>query len=620
MADIEPRSDFGRFLSEMRRRHVVRFSIAYAAAAFVILQLAEIIFPAFGIGEGGLRLLVAGVTLAYLPSVILAWIYDITKEGIRRTEEGPGRHTPYRIALATFALVTVGVTGGVGWYLYSQGAFEDGGPTGTALGYDASQPIRSLVVLPLDDFSPAGDQGYIVSGMHDEIIAQLSTIEGLRVVSRTTSMRYQNTTQTVPEIGRELGVDVVVEGSVLRSADQIRITLQIIHAATDSTIATLQIDGTADDLLTLQEDAAQRVATVIGSTYGRSELGQTAQDVPRTAREAYYQAMYEMDRRTPEATGRALELFEQAVRLAPNFAEAVAGTAAAHVREAVRSEPDQRAELMARAEREAERAFGLDSTSMAVREVYDVIRVARRRAEVRTARTGSGSGTNPDSVSIGERALDALWLATSTTLGQGVRESLRDTTIVADTASQLVFEARIMMSTGDYSDAAGLLDSTVVVYPQTQEAWDQLLRARVTLGQLDQAMSVVGRWNAAGAPGAPGAQSLEALRGAVAREGARGYWTWRRDYLLGRQAAGAPIVLTDLAAAYAATGEPNRAFELLDQAMQANESRLYAIPSDPTWDPLRADPRFQRIEEEVQRMRLDLSVSVGGTDNTSSGN
>ena len=304
----------------------MRFSVAYAAAAFVILQLAEIVFPAFGIGEGGLRLLVSGVILGFLPAVVLAWIYDITKEGIRRTEEGPGRRTPSHVALAMFALTTIGLTGAVGWYLYRQGVFEDE-VRGVASGeYDASEPIRSLVVLPLQDYSLGGDQGYFASGMHDEIIAQLATIEGVRVVSRTTSMRYESTGLTVPEIGRELGVDVVIEGSVNRSGDQVRITLQVIHAATDASIETLQIDGTADDVLSLQDEAAQRVATVIGSTVGRRELGRTAQNISQAAQDAYYRARYEIDRRTPDAYQRALDLSEEAVDLAPEFAEAWSGS------------------------------------------------------------------------------------------------------------------------------------------------------------------------------------------------------------------------------------------------------------------------------------------------------
>lgn len=628
MADPEPRSDFGRFMSEMKRRRIVRFSVTYAAAAFVILQLAaEVVFPAFGIGEGGLRLLIAATILGFLPAVVLAWIYDITKEGIRRTEEGPDRRAPYRVALVAFALVTIGLTGGVGWYLFRQGVFEDravSGVAGTALDYDPAQPIRSLVVLPLRDYSPEGDQGYIASGMHDEIIAQLSTIEGMRVVSRTTSMRYASSDLSVPEIAGELGVDVVIEGSVARSGDQIRITLQVIHAATDATIQTLQIEGTADDLLSLQEEAAQRVATVIGSTYGRGGLGHTAEDIPRAAQDAYYQARYELERRTPEAYRRALELFETAARLAPDFAEARAGMATARFRLAVATlgdDPEARTAEADRAERDAAAALALDSTSMMVRDVYEGIRAVRARFAAAQTRDGSRlsgdgadlrSGESAGSIPIDVSAIETIWLATMTSFGQQIQETVRDSLGQGpEAASQLTLEARVMMARGDFAEAAELLDSVVVAYPETQEAWDQRLRAHVGLGHLDRAVQVVEAWNAAGAPGAPGTASLERLRTAIRNEGARGYWTWRRDYLLAQQEAGNDIVLTDLAAAYAAIGESDRAFELLDRALEDRELRLYAVPNDPVWDPLQDDPRFRRVEEEIQRMRLELSVQIG---------
>lgn len=629
MPETEPRSDFGRFVSEMKRRHVVRFSVAYAAAAFVLLQLAEIVFPAFGIGEGGLRLLVAGVTLGFLPAVVLAWIYDITKEGIRRTGDGPGSSTPYRLTLLMFALTTIGLTGTVGWYLFSQGVFEDEIPASAALGYDPSQPIQSLVVLPLQDYSPGGDQGYLASGMHDEIIAQLSTIEEVRVVSRTTSMRYESTTLTVPEIGAELGVDVVIEGSVNRSGNQVRITLQVIHAASDSGIETLQIDGSADDLLRLQEDAAQRVATVIGSTYGRGELGRTAQGIPLAAQDAYYRARYEIERETPDAYQRAFDLSEEAVDLAPGFAEAWSALAAARFRRAFRllsDDPAARARQYAQAEQEARNAVELDSTSIEVRDVYDNIRAARALVASRARQGPDGTGElvagrpAEDSIAIGVQAVEAMWLSTMTTLGQQIRETVRDSSMEgSEAAGQLTFEARIAMAAGDFTQALELLDSIVVAFPQTQEAWDQLLRAHVALGHLDEAVTVVERWNAAAAPGAPGAASLARLRTAIERGDTPGYWTWRRNYLVGQQEAGEDIVLTDLAAAFAASGQRQRAYGLLRQALDAGESRLYAVPNDPVWDPLRADPRFRAIEQEIQRRQVDLSLQLSSNDAASNG-
>ncbi len=628
MSETEPRTDLGRFWGELKRRQMVRFLVTYAAAAFVVLQLAEIIFPAYGIGEGGLRLLVAAVTLGFLPATVLAWIYDVTKEGIRRTEEQPGRGAPNRLALTMFAVTTIALTGAVGWYLFRQGTFADAAPQAGTVAYDPSQPVRSLAVLPLQDYSPGGDQGYIASGMHDEIIAELSTIEGVRVVSRTTSMRYESTTMSVPEIARELGVDVVIEGSVTPSGDQVRITLQLIHAATDATIERLVVDGAADDLLGLQEQVAQRVATVIGSTYGRAELGQTAEDVPRAAQDAYYRARYEMERRTPGAYARAVQLFEEATSLAPSFAEAWAGLASARFRSAaasLRDDPQARRSEFDRAEGEAETAMELDSTSMAVREVYDrIFAVRTRSASIGGVPARPDAPPVPgvppgDSIAIGLGTVNTLFLASMTSLGQQVSEGVRDLE-GPEAATQLTYTARIAMARGGFSEAVELLDSVVAAYPETTEAWDQLLRAHMALGHLDETPGVVERWNRSGAPGAPGEEGLVRLRTAIDESGPRGFWMWRRDYLLAQQAAGSTIVLTDLAAAMAAAGgDRQRVFQLLRRALEAGESRIYSVPSDPVWDPLRGDPSFRQIEGEIQRRRLDLSLEIGAN-NGGSGN
>jgi hypothetical protein len=141
----------------------------------------------------------------------------------------------------------------------------------------------------------------------------------------------------------------------------------------------------------------------------------------------------------------------------------------------------------------------------------------------------------------------------------------------------------------------------------------------VALGHLDQTVDVVAGWNEVGAPGAPGPSGLEQLRSALRRDGLRGYWAWRRDYLIGQQEAGREIVLTDLAAAHAALGERERAYALLAEALEAGESRLYALPSDPVWDPLRGEAAFRAVEQEVQRRRIELAATIGAPATGASG-
>jgi len=608
MNDDNPLSDTGRFLAEMRRRRVVRFTVAYAATAFVALQLAEIVFPVFGMGEGGLRVLVGVVALGFIPAVVLAWIYDITREGIRRTSDETGRPPPRVVTLLALALTTIGVSGGVGWYI-----LEHDVPSPISRPALANaQPIRSLAVLPLDDFSSEGGQAYLAAGMHDEIIAKLSMLDGIRVVSRTTSMRYANTMLSSPDIGRELGVDALIEGSVNRSGDQVRITLQIIHASSDTHIGTLQFDRNVDDLLALQSDVARAVAAEIGSGFAQGDMGATA-GVSPAAQDAYLRGKYEYDRNTPEGYRRALELFQLSVDSAPNYAEAMAGLAGARFLVALQ-DPAMGRDALEQARAEAEAAMALDSTSLEVRDLYDVIRRSlfqMRRAEGRSGRgrLADRSGA-ADSISLDMAVLDTAWVAAMSTLAQRIEERVRPNVIDGPNAVDRTTEGRLLMAQGRYAEAVQLLAPVVAASPGTAVAWDQLMRSYVALGEPMAAAEVVHRWSESGAEDAPSAARATRLRNAVVLEGRRGYWTWRRDVLLSEQAEGREISQTELAAAYAVLGDRDRAYELLLAALENSESRLLGVPNDPVWDPLRRDPRFRDIEERIQRARFDTSLRI----------
>ena len=146
MPDRNQTSGFGQFAAEMRRRHVVRFALGYAAAAFVVLQLAEIVFPAFGMGEGALRILVVAVGLGFPPALVLAWVYDVTTEGIKRTTDGNQTNPVLpRLAVGGLLIATVGVTGALGAYLADQGVFE---PAAGVADEPTATPVRKCLKPP----------------------------------------------------------------------------------------------------------------------------------------------------------------------------------------------------------------------------------------------------------------------------------------------------------------------------------------------------------------------------------------------------------------------------------------------------------------------------------------
>ena len=626
MPESDPRSDTGRFLAELRRRHVVRFSIAYAAAAFVVLQLAEIVFPAFGVGERELRFLVVAAVLGFIPSVVLAWIYDVTKDGIRRTESTTGRPPPRVTTLAAFALTTIGVSGGAGWYVVSHDLLAPVEISVAEAAPSLPGAIRSLAVLPMNDFSAEGGQEYLAAGMHDEIIAKLSMLEGIRVVSRTTSMRYANTMLSSPEIGHELGVDALIEGSVNRVGDQVRITLQIIHAASDTNIGTLQFDRGTDDLLALQSDVARAVAEEIGGGYGQDGF-RTVAGIPPGAQDAYLRGKHEYDQGTSDGYQRALAFFQQAVDSAPQYAEAMAGLAGARFMLALEDPEARRAEIE-QARGEAEAALALDSTSLEVRDLYDVMGRAlfrMRRAESRAAGPGRGNGAalalrEPDAVALDAAVLDTTWVAAMTTFAQRIEEGARASMIEGSAETARTTEARLLMAQGRYAEAIPILQPIVAGGSDIVEAWDQLLRSYVAVEEPMRAAEVVRRWSESGEAGALSVEQATRLRNAVERQGQRGYWSWRRDYLNNEVEQGREISRTELAAANAVMGDRDRAYDLLTAALEDREVRLLAVPNDPVWDPLRRDPRFREIERQIRVMRFDTSLRILSPATANTGN
>ncbi len=589
-----PLSGIGQFWAEVKRRHVARFSIGYAAAAFVALQLAEIVFPAFGIGEGALRLLVAVLALGFLPAVVIAWLYDVTAQGIRRTQENPSSDPePRRLSVIAFALITIGITGGVTWYVLDQDVLRSLATGRTT--FDPTDPIRSLAVLPLEDFSAGGDQAYFAAGMHEELIARLSMLEGVRVVSRTTVMRYAGTTLTVPEIGRELGVDVLLEGSVNRSGDRVRITLQVIHAPSDSHITTLQFDREAGDVLALQSEVAHAVMHEIQGAHEEARFTLAVAGISPEAQEAYFRGKHEYERGTTEGYRTALEYFEDALALDSAFAPAMAGLAGTRFLLGM-EDPITGAGQLQQARAEALSALALDTTSLEVREVVDLIdrSLPSVLALASTPPTADG--------------LDTTLIVATTGLGQRIEQQVRLKAMSQSESSpgRMAFEARRLMAGGRHAEAAAIIESLVRQSPEASPAWELLGKSYIGSGNPTAAAEAMRRWQRSGAPGAPNAESVGRLAGAVAELGATGYWTWRLEELEAAEAAGRDVSATELAAAHAALGHAEEAIALLAEAVEDGDRGLSTLRSDPVWDELRGNGRFREIERQAQLTRPPL--------------
>lgn len=602
-------SGFSRFFAELKRRHVVRFALGYAAVAFVLLQLAEIIFPAFGLGDTKLRILVVAVALLFPPALVLAWVFDITSQGIERTPNaGPPDARPAAL-LPRLALlgVTVAVVGSLGLWLVREGVLDvpvveadRAGPEDVALvAYDAEAPIRSLAVLPLDDFSGDGAQDYFTAGLQEELIAQLSQIGGLRVVSRTSVQRYAGGEIAIPRIGRDLRVDGVIEGSVRRSGDQVRITLQLIHAASDTHVWTQQYDRSLDNVLALQSDVALDIARQIQADLTPEEttlLQQVAsRSVEPTAQDAYLRGRWEAEKGTPEGLAAAKELLETAVQEDSSFAPALVKLAGTRILLGLADTTHQDEEF-AKAMEEARKAVAMDSTSQ---EAWDVIRlVTQRLPDLPSRETARRQAIpTPGTPTPTPAAPDTAWFQSMTHLGRQIETQLwaRRGDMERAGVEGRVTGARGLMAAGRFDDAARMLSSALESAPELDHAWEMLVRAHVSAGDLRAAAGTLERWAARGGGGAPDPAEARSVRAGISREGATAYWRWALARLEAQRTGGEGVSLVDLAAARAGTGDTEGALQALQEAVERRDRVLFLLQNDPVWDALRADPRFADV-------------------------
>lgn len=623
MNDTTQSSGISQLLAEMRRRRVGRFALGYAASAFVLLQLAEIVFPAFGIGDNGLRFVVAIAALGFPPALVVAWMYDLTREGITRTEGGSSSPWLRTVAVGGLLVITVLATGGAGLYLTRQGVFATPlderrpPPVLTAASFDPSEPIRSIAVLPLQDNSPSEDEAYFAASMHEELIAKLSQLEQIRVVSRTSTMQFTGSLPPMPEIAQRLGVDVLVEGSVVRTPQRTRVTLQLIHGPSDSHIRTLQWDREEiSDVLAFQTEVAHEVVEAVAAGHDEASFATVASDVDPVAQEAYFRGRFAYDQGTSEGYERARGFFEEALAEDPDFAPALAGLAGARFLGALENDVVSRDELMI-AYAEADSALAMDSISAETREVFALIESSLPRfleaPPTPPGPTGVGSiqvlrlPGGGDSVVIDMTAFDTTWVAPMTTMGERIEAQVRrqTETVTRVESDRLTMDGRRLIGAGRYADAEDVLTSAVTVNPDSEGAWDLLVRSNVTRGDIDGAIEVASQWAAAGGTSSPDGAALTELETALETEGAEGYWRWRADRLEAAARAGAPVRSFDLASAYAALGQEDRALEHLVRALRAGEPAVMTVRTDPVWDDLRSSPRLRELLREAQRLRFN---------------
>jgi TolB-like protein/Tfp pilus assembly protein PilF len=352
-----------RFLAELKRRNVIRMAGLYLVGAWLVVQVAATLLPVFDAPEWLMKALVVLLAVGFLAALVVSWIFELTPAGLRREDELVSGATAYagtdrrlrRISDAPAAqagasprtysrqrlqdrLIIVLLLLAVGYFLFDKwlrGAPQALPTAATAPAADAPPPTVAakaasdlIAVLPFRNRSALPEDAYFAEGMHDDLLTQLSKVAGLKVISRTSMMRYADTQLSVPEIARELGAAVILEGAVQRSGDQVLVTVQLIDADSDVHLWAERYDRalTTDTVFAIQAEIAQAVADATRVVLSPAEAKALAAGSTHNmlAYEAFLQGklLAANDLATPERFAAALAQFDRAIALDPTFLQA----------------------------------------------------------------------------------------------------------------------------------------------------------------------------------------------------------------------------------------------------------------------------------------------------------
>jgi TolB-like protein/Tfp pilus assembly protein PilF len=314
------------FFGELQRRNVYKVAAAYAIVGWLLVQIATQVFPFLEIPAWAVRLVIVLVAIGFPIALVLAWAFELTPEGIKRTTEvAPAesirRLTGRKIAFVVIAIFAM-VTGLLLFNRYRPGKTP---PV-------SSVAQKSIAVLPFQNLSADQENAYFADGIQEEILTRLSKVADLKVISRSSTQRYKSASRGLREIAKQLDVAHVLEGSVQKAADHVRVNVQLINAQTDSHLWAEKYDRKLTDIFAVETEIATKIAETLQAKLTGLEQRTIAasQTQDAEAHELYLKGRFFFAKRTGDDLKKAISFFEQALARDPKYALAYAGLADAY--------------------------------------------------------------------------------------------------------------------------------------------------------------------------------------------------------------------------------------------------------------------------------------------------
>src|SRR5437870_1727186 len=248
------------FFSELKRRYVYKVALAYAVVGWLLVQVTTQVFPIFEIPNWAARLIVLAIIIGFPIALVIAWAFELTPEGLKRTEDVDRATERRGKSHAWIYVVAIGAVLSIGLFLlgrYTDRDIASAARTEAATG--SSIPQKSIAVLPFENLSDDKSAAYFADGIQDEILTKLASIADLKVISRTSTAKYKSKPEDLKRVSQQLGVATVLEGSVQKADDKVRVNVQLIDAKADSHLWAKTYDRDIKDVFAVESEVAQEI-------------------------------------------------------------------------------------------------------------------------------------------------------------------------------------------------------------------------------------------------------------------------------------------------------------------------------------------------------------------------
>jgi len=578
------------FFAELKRRNVYKVAVAYGVVAWLLMQIASQIFPFFEIPNWVVRLVVLLLIVGFPVALIIAWAFEVTPQGIKRTDAADAAGQRSR-GVVWIYVVLIGVALSVGLFLI--GRFTAGNATPRPATQPEARPGfqsevaaaitgKSIAVLPLVNESGDPKDEYFSDGLSEELIAALAQISGLKVIGRSSSFRFKDRKEEPKTIGEKLGVSTLLDGTVRKQGDRVRIVAALVNATDGIQLWTRTFDRELKDIFAVQEEIARAVAESLKVTLLGSQDRPAQRGAPSNAdaHNAYLQGHFHFQRRNLEDYRKAVAYFDQAIRLDPGYA--LAYTERSEAWSFIGDLTGQHEPAWSDARSDAEKAVAIAPSLAEARAALGWVRFfidwkfAEGITELKRAKELSPA--NPTANDLLARAI--LYLGRLDEAERQARQAVELDPLSVTAQGNL---ARVLFYAGklDEADAAARKAAELQPASASSRRWQTLIAAQRGDGET-------------------------ALREAQLEpdEGYRRFELALAQYVRGDRAA-ADAALADLIAngrdnlayqiaeVYAVRGEKDKAFEWLQISFEIHDTGTLTLLVDPLLRGLRDDPRYK---------------------------